>query len=106
MPQAARLERLLDGEEGFGDDRLVGHRKEPAFLALPELRAGLDGELVAGEVTQSRRGERLGLGSSIVRRLIRQAEDEIRRDARDAGAERSFDGAPRPVGIVEASEKP
>src|SRR5262249_38243317 len=75
------------------------------LLSLAELGAGLDRELVAGEVAETERGERVGLCARIVGRLVGEAEDEIGRNARDARRERAFDRAARAVWIVEAAEE-
>src|SRR5690606_21330180 len=70
-----------------------------------ELRARLDRELVAGEVTEAEIREGEGLLARVLRALVGQPEDEIGRHARDAGRERAFDRRPRAGGVVQPAEE-
>ncbi len=110
MAEAARSERLVDREKGFCDHAVVGERKTPALGERSELRPLLDRELVARQMGETPAaalalGEGGGLCARVRWRLLREPEDEVRRDPRDVRCERGVDRDEGAGGVVEPPEE-
>src|SRR5690606_37586520 len=105
VEEALRLERLVDGAEGLGDETLVQQGELAPPRESSEVGVRLDGECVGAQVGDARRGEASHLGRRLLWRLPGDPEDQIRADAGNPGAPRGGDGLERALGIVQAPEK-